>query len=447
MATTMLTRRLKAIALIAHDRKKDDMVNFAKQHSPVLSRYKLIATGTTGQRIQQGTGLPVERLLSGPMGGDAQIAALVATGQVAAVIFLIDPLTAQPHEPDIQALVRICGVHNVALATNLATAEVIVANLARATVAYLIFNPISGRGNSWQRDLEQIQLLLEPHMQLQILLTSPDINPEEQAKEAMSAGADIIIASGGDGTVSAVAGPLIGTGIPLGIIPRGTANAFAAAANIPPSLNPIKTACDIILAGKTRTLDVALCNEMPMILLAGIGYEAETVERADREAKNRWGALAYIMAGWQQLEEQQLFETEIELEGAVKNFQAGAITIANAAPVTSILAQGIGQVLPNDGLLDVTIATAHTKMEALKTVLNLLGAVLIRSETDPGHIVHLRTRKVKVRVNPPQKVAIDGEIIGSVDSLEVECIPCGLTLLAPPGGEACPPALPPEVQN
>ena len=198
------------IALIAHDRKKDDMVNFAKQHSPVLSRYKLIATGTTGQRIQQGAGLPVERLLSGPMGGDAQIAALVATGQVAAVIFLIDPLTAQPHEPDIQALVRICGVHNVALATNLATAEAIAANLARATVAYLIFNPIAGRGNSWQRDLEQIQLLLEPHMHLQILLTSPDINPEAQVKEAISAGADIIIASGGDGTVSAVAGPLIG---------------------------------------------------------------------------------------------------------------------------------------------------------------------------------------------------------------------------------------------
>ncbi|HEY9668223.1 MAG TPA: methylglyoxal synthase, partial [Coleofasciculaceae cyanobacterium] len=91
------------IALIAHDRKKDDIVAFARAHASILARYKLIATGTTGQRIQEGTGLPVQRMLSGPMGGDAQIAAQVATGDVIAVIFLIDPLYAQPHEPDIQA--------------------------------------------------------------------------------------------------------------------------------------------------------------------------------------------------------------------------------------------------------------------------------------------------------------------------------------------------------
>jgi diacylglycerol kinase (ATP) len=113
------------VALIAHDRKKDDIVKFVEQHIAILSRYRLIATGTTGQRIQEGTALPVERMLSGPMGGDAQISAQVAEGQVVAVIFLLDPLYAQPHEPDIQALQRICAVYNVPLATNLATADAI----------------------------------------------------------------------------------------------------------------------------------------------------------------------------------------------------------------------------------------------------------------------------------------------------------------------------------
>jgi diacylglycerol kinase (ATP) len=113
------------IALIAHDRKKDEMVAFTQQHAKLLGHYRLIATGTTGLRIQEGTGLVVERKLSGPMGGDAQIAAEVAIGQVIAVIFLIDPLFAQPHEPDIQALLRICEVHNIPLATNTSTAEAI----------------------------------------------------------------------------------------------------------------------------------------------------------------------------------------------------------------------------------------------------------------------------------------------------------------------------------
>lgn len=116
----------QTIALIAHDRKKDNLVAFAQAHVDLLSRYRLIATGTTGQRIHEATQLDVERKLSGPLGGDAQIAAEVVTGDVVAVFFLIDPLYAQPHEPDIQALLRICEVHNVAIATNLATAAAIV---------------------------------------------------------------------------------------------------------------------------------------------------------------------------------------------------------------------------------------------------------------------------------------------------------------------------------
>lgn len=122
------TRPIK-IALIAHDRKKEEMVQFAERHKANLAKFQLIATGTTGLRISEATKLSVERVLSGPYGGDQQIGALVAAEQVAAVIFLRDPLTAQPHEPDVSALLRVCDVHNVPLATNVATGEMILSAL------------------------------------------------------------------------------------------------------------------------------------------------------------------------------------------------------------------------------------------------------------------------------------------------------------------------------
>lgn len=113
---------MKVIACIAHDGKKDEMVDFVRIHQERLNACSLIATGTTGSRITEATGISVEAMLSGPLGGDAQIAARVAEGQVALVIFLVDPLYAHPHEPDIQGLLRVCNVYNIPLATNLATA-------------------------------------------------------------------------------------------------------------------------------------------------------------------------------------------------------------------------------------------------------------------------------------------------------------------------------------
>jgi len=106
------------------------MVEFCIRHRASLSLFSLVATGTTGKVINEATQLPGHRMLSGPYGGDQQIGAEVAAGLINAVIFLRDPLTAQPHEPDITALLRVCDVHNVPLATNMATAELIVTELA-----------------------------------------------------------------------------------------------------------------------------------------------------------------------------------------------------------------------------------------------------------------------------------------------------------------------------
>jgi methylglyoxal synthase len=116
----------KTLALIAHDRMKDDLESFCLRHRDRLTGFDLVATATTGERVARAAGLRVSCVLSGPQGGDAQIAARVAAGEVTAVIFLVDPLHAHPHEPDIQGLLRVCNVHNVPLATNLASAELLI---------------------------------------------------------------------------------------------------------------------------------------------------------------------------------------------------------------------------------------------------------------------------------------------------------------------------------
>ena len=414
------------IALIAHDTRIDDLVSFVLAHAPTLARYQLVATATTGKRLQSATGLRVEQKLAGSLGGDVQIAAEVATGNVIAVIFLVDPFAQSQPSPD--TLVHLCQVHNVAIATNLATAEAIAHGLAKTRVAHLLFNPVSGQRDA-EQDLSLIRQLLEPHLSLKIHQTTPEDNAEQLVKAAIAAQADVVIAAGGDGTVSAVAGTLIGTGISLGIIPRGTANAFAVALGIP-GLLPIRHACQVILAGNSQTIDAAYCNGVPMILLAGIGYEARVVELADRELKNQWGPLAYLMSGWQSIDKQQQFEVEIESERNQYQFWAGAITIANAAPSTSILAQGAGQVIPNDGLLDVTIATAENKLHAVTTMLKLFGAAIRKTGLDQQNVIHGRTRQLKVTANPPQKVVVDGEIVGTTP-VEVECVPNSLTVLVP----------------
>ena len=113
------------IALIAHDRKKDDMVLLAKEFADFLARCRIVATGTTGGRLHAEAGLDVDCMLSGPMGGDLQIGARLAVGEIDAVVFLRDPMTPQPHEPDITALVRACDVHDVPCATNVAGARLL----------------------------------------------------------------------------------------------------------------------------------------------------------------------------------------------------------------------------------------------------------------------------------------------------------------------------------
>ncbi|MBE9095478.1 YegS/Rv2252/BmrU family lipid kinase [Tychonema sp. LEGE 07203] len=293
--------------------------------------------------------------------------------------------------------------------------------------ACLIFNPVAGNRDP-DLDLALIQNILEPFIDLDIVLTTPEIDADRLAREAVDRGVDEIIACGGDGTLSAVAGEIVGTNIPLGIISRGTANAFANALELP---NTIEAACETILGGLRRVVDAASCNgKMPMVLLAGVGFEAETVELADREMKNRWGMLAYILSGIKQLNNLERFEAEIETEDKIVSVTAVAVTVANAAPATSILAQGPAGIVFDDGLLDVTLVAPENKAGAIAASYHLLQTALTGNPSDRDDIGYLRAKKVKITTDPPQKVVVDGELFG-ITPITIECVPGGLTIFVP----------------
>ena len=134
------------IALIAHDKKKELMVEFCIAYKGILRKHNLFATGTTGSLVIEATGMNIQRFLSGPQGGDQQIGARIAYNEIDLVLFFRDPLTAQPHEPDVSALFRLCDVHNIPLATNVATAEVLIHGIERGDFAWRdIVNPKSNQ--------------------------------------------------------------------------------------------------------------------------------------------------------------------------------------------------------------------------------------------------------------------------------------------------------------
>lgn len=292
--------------------------------------------------------------------------------------------------------------------------------------AHLIFNPVSGQGDAEQA-LECLKTHLSPSLDLTIYETTPDCDARTLAVQAVEQGVDLVIVSGGDGTINAAAEALTESSIPMAIIPRGTANAIATALDIPSNL---EEACKIALTGAMRTIDTARCNGYPMVLLAGIGLEADVIDQVSRQAKDRLGALAYIFSSIQQLRELNTFETTIETKDRIISVSASAITIANIAPSTSVLAQGPAEIIADDGLLDITIVASEGVGSTLAVSYELFRSAISNQAAQRDDVGYLRSSHVLITTDPPQKVVLDGEMFGTTP-LEVICIPKGLTLVVP----------------
>ncbi|TVQ06759.1 MAG: YegS/Rv2252/BmrU family lipid kinase [Leptolyngbya sp. DLM2.Bin27] len=292
--------------------------------------------------------------------------------------------------------------------------------------AHLIFNPVAGQSDT-QRDLSLICQKLRPSFELVVHETQPQTNITQLAQQGVEAGADVVIAAGGDGTVSAVAEALVGQAPPLGVIPRGTANAFATALQIPREVSP---ACDFILQGAPQPVDVARCNGQIVLAEIDIGFEAEAREQIDRQTKSRFGPLAYTIASARQIRRQGSFQATLETDQDRLQLDAVAIAVANVAPFSSLLAQGPECIQPQDGLLDITVVKPSTYLGMARAIWDLVVSY-VRNRPVQSHAAQcLRSSTLTIVTNPPQKVMLDGDLAGTT-AVEIHCIPAGLSVYYP----------------
>lgn len=429
------------LVLLAAAGAEAPLVEWLDGHQATLAGLTLLANAELATQLAGCTALaPLladagAQLGSLAAGADIRAAALALEGRTRAVLAVGDPQTPASLQPDTALLARACAVGAIPLALNLASAELALRGLMRSRLAYLLFNPVAGNGDA-DATLARIRSLLEPQLLVEVVLTRADRDPAEQTRELIAtiqarhgdqAAGAMVVACGGDGTVSAVAGALADTGIPLGVIPCGTANAFATALGIP--TDPA-AACAVLLAGVSRPIDAAVCNGQVMVLLAGLGFEAGMVHRASRELKTRLGALAYVLAGAQQLLSQQVFQARLTIDGTSQELEAAAITVANVAPATSVLAQGFGAVVPDDGLLEVTVATPASRLQGLNALAALMTSAVVQSPSSHPDLLCLRAREIQISTAAPQQLVIDGEMV-TARSVHIVSRPGALQVITP----------------
>ncbi|WP_377110334.1 diacylglycerol kinase family protein [Pseudoalteromonas sp. R86517] len=296
--------------------------------------------------------------------------------------------------------------------------------------AVIIANPVSGT-KMWQDKEHLIVARLSAYYDLEVLTTTKDIDGIELAKQAIRDKPDIIIACGGDGTVTEVANVLVNTQCKLGIIPMGTANALAhVLMGISSKIIPVEQACDLIIDGQTQTIDTAYCNDELMLLLAGIGYEQSMVEKADRDSKNESGQLAYLSGFFQAFSEQKAQTLYVTLDdNQMQEVNTNSFIVANAAPFTTLLAQGGGQPDHEDGLLDINWLLPSD--ENTTRVLSI--AELMFSSITQTHLAisshHTNAKKVTITADEEIKYVLDGEI-KTADTLTITVDPASLNVIS-----------------
>jgi YegS/Rv2252/BmrU family lipid kinase len=295
--------------------------------------------------------------------------------------------------------------------------------LMRAT---LIHHP--GGGSASDEDFERAVALLAPHFELDARKVVEGQNAAELARDAVKQGAELLIASGGDGTVSCVASAAIGRDdVRLGILPRGTSNSISVHLGIPAGLDD---ACAVLVAGHEHAIDTATANDRSMVLMATLGIHAEAVTEVDPELKKTFGSVAYAIEEVRRLLGDSLFEARVIAGAHSFACTASAITIANMARPANLLAQGPAELVEDDGLLDVTLVAIEGIGEAIATSLHLASRALQGLPAERPNVAHFRAREVHVETSEPRRVMIDGEDAGETP-LVVRVLPRSLTVRVP----------------
>ncbi len=297
--------------------------------------------------------------------------------------------------------------------------------------AWIIANPISG-GGKWQEHQAEILSLLDPYFDLEVHCTSKQTGAGELAAKAVDAGVDCIIACGGDGTVSAVAARVINTPIKLGIIPMGTTNAFAHVIfGLDSKFTPVDVACDALISGDAIVTDTASCNGQVVMLLVGVGFALIMIEAADRDEKNALGQLAYIRGLLRAVDQNTHLHCMLRIDDESPiEVVTTSLVVANAAPMTTLVAQGRGQPDLADGKLDITwLKNTDSPIEGIMSLAELSLAGLTNSAAKQ-YIEHRQCQRIRIHCKPESKYVIDGELCEPAD-LDIQVQPRSLHILVP----------------
>lgn len=303
-------------------------------------------------------------------------------------------------------------------------------------VVWLIANPVSG-GGKWAQAEAEIISTLSPFMLLNIQLTTEKRSARDLTEQAKAEGCDLVIACGGDGTITEVAGVLAGTEIRLGIIPLGTTNALSHALwGLSSKLIPVRSACLNIIEGHSKAIDTADVNGHLMLLLAGVGFEQQMIAAADRDSKNQLGQLAYLNGLWQAVQANHILDLRVQFDDEPEqSVQTASLVVANAAPLTTLLAQGRGAPDLHDGKLDVTwLAADDTDSSMLGLAELMLASVTTLNPGISSQHRQARTVHIRRQDGTPLHYVIDGELFTD-QQLIINIAPASLHVMLIEGSE------------
>ena len=294
----------------------------------------------------------------------------------------------------------------------------------------LIANPVAG-GGKWKTEKADILAQLNEKFRVTVEETTPDVDGEALAKKAVEEGVDIVVACGGDGTITEVASALADTDTTLGIIPLGTANALCQVLHgYTSKIMPVGTACEIIIDGHAIYMDTARCNDKMMLLVAAVGFEERMISAADRGEKDNGGQMAYLRGLWNAISQNDNLSFSLSLEdGPTQHIDTPSLVIANAAPVTTALAQGGEPPDVTDGKLDITWLTPQASAD--KQFLSLAELVLTTSQSkqQSDTITHTQASSLTLEFDEEVSYALDGEIFNA-KHIEINIQPRSLKVLS-----------------
>jgi YegS/Rv2252/BmrU family lipid kinase len=253
------------------------------------------------------------------------------------------------------------------------------------------------------------------------LETRPDDTGERLAREAVRSGVDLVLASGGDGTITACAGGIAGTRVPLGVLPCGTGNLLARNLGLPLSLDE---ALAVALTGSNRRLDVGTVNGRPFLVMAGIGFDAEMLDGADERLKCRVGWAAYVLSALRHLRDRPVRMALRADGGPPQRRWASGVIVGNVGSLQGNV-RLLPDAAPDDGVLNVAVLAASGWTGWLR----LAADVLLRRKT--GRVAHLTCRELTIQASRARPWEVDGEVAGTTRQLRITLEPGSLLVRVP----------------